>query len=159
MANIADLHFPPTIEDDDSILFSIFSASHIHSAEAYWRKEIFHFISENIGVIAQPSPTNQVHMSQFHQFRFPPLVPLYQPPVTPPPALPRWRHFEEDRRVQAFRFIPSNIIHLAEPDQPTERSPKQRRLNQPLFPPLSHPYCQPTDPFQAINRRKIRKEP
>jgi hypothetical protein len=147
MANIADLYFPPPIEGYNSILYSNFSASYIHSAEAYWRQEEFHFISENIGAIPQPSPTNQVHMSQFHQFRFSPPVPIYQPP---PPTLPRWRRLEEDSRVQAFRFIHSNIIHLADPDPSNERSPKRRRLNQPLFPPLSHPYRQPTDRFQTV---------
>ena len=147
MANIADLHFPPTIEDDDSILYAIFSASYIHSAEAYWRKETYNFISQNIGVIAQPSPTNQVQMRQFELFRFPPPVPLIQPR---PPRLPRWRPQAIDYRLKSFCFIHSNIIHLAEPDKPIERSPKRRRLNQPLFPPLSHPYCQPTDPFQAV---------
>jgi hypothetical protein len=83
----------------------------------------------------------------FELLRFPPPVPLIQPP---PPQLPRWRPIEIDFRLRSFRFIHSNIIQLAEPDQPTERSPKRRRLNQPLFPPLSHPYCQPTDPFQAV---------
>jgi hypothetical protein len=147
MSNLTDLHFPPPESENPPPLGLPLWRPFFFPLTAYWRRQRFNFISANIGVIAQPAPTNQEQMHQFHLLRFPPPVPIYQPP---PPALPRWRHFEEDRRVQAFRFIHSNIIHLAEPDQPPERSPKQRRLNQPLFPPLSHPYCQPTDPLQAV---------
>jgi hypothetical protein len=104
MAHIADLYFPPPIEDNDSILFSFFSASYIHSAEAHWRQEAFHFISENIGVIAQPSPTSQEQMRQFELLRFPPPAPLIQPP---PPRLSRWMPRAIDYRLNSFRFIHS----------------------------------------------------
>jgi hypothetical protein len=147
MSNLSELYFPPPSTDNEPPPGQLYWLNYIEAAEAYWRQEKYNFISSNLGVIAQPDPTSQVPMSQFNQFRFPPPVPIYQPP---PPALPRWRRREVDRRIQAYRFINSNIIHLAEPDQPTERSPKRRRLNQPLFPPLSHPYCQPTDPLQAV---------
>jgi hypothetical protein len=52
MPNLADLYFPPSIEDNKPLLHW---ASYILSAEAYWRQETYNFISENIGVIAQPS--------------------------------------------------------------------------------------------------------
>jgi hypothetical protein len=114
MANLADLYFPPSIEDEDPILHC---ASYILSAEAYWRQKTYNFISEKNGAIAQPSPTTQVQMRQFELLRFPPPIPLIQPP---PPALPRWRHIAEDHRIRSFCFIHSNIIHLAEPDKPTD---------------------------------------
>jgi hypothetical protein len=147
MSNLTDLHFPPPESENPPPLGLSLWRPFFFPFTAYWRRQRFHFISENIGVIAQPAPTNQVQMPQFHLLRFPPPVPIHQPD---PPALPRWRRLAEDHRIQSFCFIHSNIIHLAEPDQPTERSPKRRRLNQPLFPPLSHPYCQATDPLQAV---------
>jgi hypothetical protein len=147
MSNLSELYFPPPSADNEPPSGRLYWSSYIESAEAYWRQETFSFITSNLGVIAQPEPITQEHMSQFHQFRFPPHIPISQPP---PPALPRWRPNPAERRVQSFCFIHSNIIHLAEPDKPIERSPKRRRLNQPLFPPLSHPYCQPTDPLQAV---------
>jgi hypothetical protein len=144
---VSEFFFAPPIEDNKPPQGLLRWPSFIVSAEAYWRQERYNFIKENIGVIAQPVPTNQVHMSQFHQFRFPPPVLVIQPP---PPALPRWRPRAIDDRLQAFRFFQSNIIHLAEPDPSTGRSAKRRILNQPLFPPLAHPYCRPTDPPQAV---------
>jgi hypothetical protein len=155
MFNLSELYFLPPIEDNEPPHSLLHWHSFIIAAEAYWRQESYNFIKENLGFIAQPDPTNQVHMSQFHQFRFPPLVPVIQPP---PPALPCWRHFDVDHRIQTFHFIHSNIIHLAEPDKPIKRSAKRRRLNQPLFPPLSHPYCQPTDPLQTVIKLEELKE-
>jgi hypothetical protein len=147
MSNLSELYFPPPSTDNEPPLGRLYWNNYIESAEAYWRQESFSFITSNLGVIAQPDPTTQVHMSQFNQLKFPPPVPIYQPD---PPALPRWRQLAKGHRIQSFGFIHSNIIHLAEPDKHIERSPKRRRLNQPLFPPLSHPYCQPTDPLQAV---------
>jgi hypothetical protein len=148
MSNVSELYFPPPIEDNKPPRGLLRWPSFIVSSLAYWRQERYNFIKENIGIMAQPASTNHVHMSQFHQFRFPPLLPVYQPP---PPALPHWRRLAVDCRIQAFHFLQSNIVHLAEPDKHQfERSSKRRRLNQPLFPPLSHLYCQPTDPLQAV---------
>jgi hypothetical protein len=148
---VSEFYLPPPIEDNEPPLGFLHWPSFIVSAEAYWRQESVNFIQENIGVIAQPAPTNHVHMSQFHQFRFPPPVPIIQPT---PPALHIWRSRAVDYHIQSFCFIHSNIIHLAEPDKPTERSPERQRQNQPLVPPLSHPYCQPTDPLQAVIKPK-----
>jgi hypothetical protein len=69
--------------------------------------------------------------------------------------LPIWRiPFEVSRRRQRFEFILANIKNIAEPDriQHPVLDPrlKRIRLNQPFFPPLSHLYCQPTDPLHAV---------
>jgi hypothetical protein len=122
MSNLSELYFPPPIKDNEPPQGLLHLPSFILADEAYWRQGRYNFIKENIGVIAQPDTTNQVHMSQFNQFRFPPPVPVIQPT---PPALPIWRRREVDHRIQSFRFIHSNIIHLAEPDKPIERSPRR----------------------------------
>jgi hypothetical protein len=126
MSNLSELYFPPPSTDNKPPPGRLYWKNYIESAEAYWRQESYSFITSNLGVIAQPDAITQVHMSQFHQFRFPPPIPLIQPP---PPALPRWRHIAEDHRIQSFCFIHSNIIHLAEPDKPTERSPKRSTVS------------------------------
>jgi hypothetical protein len=147
MSNLSELYFPPPSTDNKPPPRRLYWTNYIESAEAYWRQESYSFITYNLGVIAQPDPITQVHMSQFNQLRFPPPVPIYQPD---PPALPLWRHLAVGR-IQSFCFIHhSNIIHLAEPDKSTERSHKRRGLNQPLFPPLSHLYSQSIDPLQAV---------
>jgi hypothetical protein len=147
MSNLPDLHFPPPESENPPPIGVPLWRPFFFPLTAYWRRQCFNFISENIGVIAQPAPINQMQMHQFHLLRFPPPAPIHQPD---PPAIACWRRLAENHRIQSFHFIHSNIIHLTEPDKPIERSHKKGRLNQPLFPPLSHPYCQPTDPLQAV---------
>jgi hypothetical protein len=124
MSNLTDLHFPPPESENSPPLGLPLWRPFFFPLTAYWRRQHFNFISENIGVIAQPAPTNQIQMRQFELLRFPSPIPLIQ---SPPPTLPCWRHIAENHRIRSFCFIHSNIIHLAEPYQPTERSPKRRK--------------------------------
>jgi hypothetical protein len=88
---------------------------------------------------------------------------LYHPPSRIPnpfvdltlPALPRWRvPFLTRRRYMQYNFIKENLPIIAEPDsipQPLSGpNPKRRRLNPPVFHPLSHQFCHSCDPFQRI---------
>jgi hypothetical protein len=148
MNNVSDLHFPPSVFLNPPPP-ALQRWRHQHQIERDQRQDQYNFIRETIGAIAQPSPDHQVQMSQY-KYCHPVFVPIIQPP---PPELPYWRapRVSHTNRVRAFNFLTLNTTtHLIEPDKPTERSPKRRRLNRPLFPPLSHPYCQPTDPLQAM---------
>jgi hypothetical protein len=148
MNNLSDLYFPPSVFQDPPPP-ALPRWRHQHQIERDQRQDQYIFIRENIGVISEPSPDHQVQMSQY-KYRYPALVAIIQPP---PPERPYWRapRVSHTNRVRALNFLILNTTtHLLEPDTSIERSPKRRRLNQPLFPPLSHPYCQPTDPLQAV---------
>jgi hypothetical protein len=163
MANLSDLHFPPTATEYVPPPSQLYWANYPASWDTYWRVQRFNFIQSNLGVIAKPAiqvhmplsepyiplptPVNQV---QPHIYRYPPVIGIIQPP---PPELPLWRapRVSHTNRARAFNFFLMNTTtHICEPDRHIEPSPKRRQLNQPLFPPLSHPYCQTTDPLQAV---------
>jgi hypothetical protein len=71
------------------------------------------------------------------------------------PALPRWRvPFLARWRYMQSNFIKENLSSIAEPDnapQPLSGpNRKRKRLNPPVFHPLSYQFCHSCDPFQRI---------
>jgi hypothetical protein len=88
---------------------------------------------------------------------------LYHPPssVTNPfidltlPALPRWHvPFPARPRYMQYNFNKENLSIIAEPDnvpQPlSDPNRNRRRLNPPVFHPLSYQFCHSCDPFKRI---------